>query len=73
MKRKEFLKEMRQNSIENLKKNLQELYQKLYQLKIDNKLRKLKNYKEIKAVQKKIAQISTIIKEKESLEGGENA
>lgn len=72
MKRKEFLKEMRENSIENLKKKLQELYQKLYQLKIDNKLRKLKNYKEIKAVKKKIAQISTIIKEKERLEGGEN-
>lgn len=73
MKRKEFLKEIRENNIKTLRKKLEELYNKLYQLRMDNKLKKIKNYKEIKEIKKQIARIMTVIKEKEQMEGGENA
>ncbi|MEK7087066.1 MAG: 50S ribosomal protein L29 [Patescibacteria group bacterium] len=65
MKRKEF-QEHKNKSISDLKKDLSANREKLVGLKFDLAAGKIKNISEIKQIKKSIAQILTIVREKET-------
>ena len=65
MKRKEF-QEHKNKSISDLKKDLSANREKLVKLKFDLAAGKVKNIGEIKQIKKSIAQILTIVREKET-------
>lgn len=57
--------EIRDLSSQELVKQLEEAHQELFNLRFRLATRQLVNYREIPRVQKKIAQLKTIIREKE--------
>lgn len=68
MKKQEFVKNLVQKNEPELKKDLEDSYKALQDLRFNLASKKIKNYKEIKEVKKKIARISTLLNEKEALQ-----
>ena len=64
MKKKEKLKEIREKDSKSLFKELEKLNNKLAQFRVENSLKKLKNYRLIQATKKEIAWIWTVLGEK---------
>jgi large subunit ribosomal protein L29 len=64
MKRKEKIQELLQLEEKELLHRLSELKEKLIQLKIDLKLGKVKNVREMSILKKDIARVKTILKQK---------
>jgi len=59
------VEEIRALSIEELAKQLEEAYQELFNLRLRLATKQLVNHREIPRVKKKIAQLKTIIRERE--------
>ncbi|HAV10685.1 MAG TPA: 50S ribosomal protein L29 [Dehalococcoidia bacterium] len=56
---------MRMLGIEEMKKNLNEAHEELFNLRFRLSTRQLLNHRELAKVKKRIAQLNTILKEKE--------
>lgn len=65
MKKRE-LQELKKKPIETLQKELRAEHERLSNLRFDLSLGKVKNVREVRAVKKHIAQIATLLKEKEN-------
>ncbi len=65
MKKRE-LQELKKKPIEALQKELRAEQERLSNLRFDLSLGKVKNVREVRAVKKRIAQIETLLKEKEN-------
>jgi len=65
MVKRELLKDLRSKSIDELRKEKLSLKDKLRELNFDLSIKRIKNYKEIGSLKKKIACVMTIIREKE--------
>lgn len=63
-KAREFLAQSRNKSVPELQSELTRLREKLADLRIQHSQRKLKDVKELTKVKKQIAQVLTVIKEK---------
>jgi len=57
--------DMRMLGIEEMKKNLNEAHEELFNLRFRLSTRQLLNHRELAKVKKRIAQLNTILKEKE--------
>jgi ribosomal protein L29 len=64
MKSSELLKELNKKSIKQLNESLSKNRDKLHELRRDMSLGKLKNYRDIRATRKEIAQTITILNNK---------
>ena len=65
MKAKDFRKELREKSLEELKTEEQELKEQLFKLRFQHATSQISNPLELNAVKKDIARVKTIIREKE--------
>ena len=59
------LKELRDQSTDDLKKQLEELHQELFNLRFRVATKQLVNHRELRRVKKMIARLNTLLKEKE--------
>lgn len=66
MKKQDLSKSLRGKRHAELLKELEDSYVKIRELQFDLATKKIKNYKEIKLIKKKIAFIMTILKEEEA-------
>ncbi len=69
MKKKDFLRELRNQNIDELKKRIEEFRAKLINLRVRSKEGMLKNSLEIRVMRHNIGIINTILGEKESKSG----
>ncbi len=66
-------KELHHKTSEELKKNVAEMQKELFSARMEHKQGKLKNFRSLKAMRKSIAQMLTIVREKELADYGKNA
>lgn len=59
------ISEMRERSIDELNDSVIDLKKRLFQLRMDKAMHKLENISEIRTVKNRIAQIKTVIREKQ--------
>ena len=59
------LKELREQSVDDLKKQLEELHQELFNLRFRVATKQLVNHRELRRVKKMIARLNTLLMEKE--------